>query len=282
MLHRYQCRYISFVIMTASYALPLVCPVNRRPKTSIRGRLSSHERVCRAESPHFPGPTHTTMPAITTHSPGKEELVAWADRWLHRSVLRSSYLQGLYLLALLTSHLPPSQWSCGQPWSWTLHFFHFCLVCKSIYCCIHSFPMCFTGTPKKTVTSGIGSGHSQLSSHLCNCFFSVFQGLFDGSVSLHPSAAPYQFFGCVNEHHVCFPRADSLGSFLFLWYFSSCLQLSADFCLCLFTCLTKDNGKRLYTSLKQPLTYLLLHHLRLQMIANPHAFFSVSIQVSSN
>lgn len=74
--------------------------------------LSSHERVCRAESPHFPGPTpttHTTLPAITTHSPGKEELVARADRRLHRSVLRSSYLQSLYLLALLTSHLPPSQ-----------------------------------------------------------------------------------------------------------------------------------------------------------------------------
>lgn len=217
----------------------------------------------------------------------------------HTLLVRKSWLleltdgfTGLYCVALIFRafisllswppiYLPHSE-AVGSPDLELSTSSHICLVCKSIYCCIHSFPMCFTGTPKKTVTSGIGSGHSQLSSHLCNCFFSVFQGLFDGSVSLHPSAAPYQFFGCVNEHHVCFPRADSLGSFLFLWYFSSCLQLSADFCLCLFTCLTKGNGKRLYTSLKQPLTYLLLHHLRLQMIANPHAFFSVSIQVSSN
>lgn len=166
--------------MTTSYASPLVCPVNRWPKTSIRGHVVCQAMsVCRTESPHFPGPTPTictTLPAITTRSSGKEELVAWADRRLHRSVLRSSISTVfISLLSWPPIYLPRSE-AVGSPDLELSTPSHICLVCKSIYCCIHSFPMCFTGTPEKAVTSDVGSGHSQLSSHLCTWFFFSISG----------------------------------------------------------------------------------------------------------
>lgn len=110
----------------------------------------------------------------------------------HTLLVRKSWLleltdgfTGLYCVALIFRafisllswppiYLPHSE-AVGSPDLELSTSSHICLVCKSIYCCIHSFPMCFTGTPKKTVTSGIGSGHSQLSSHLCNCFFQYFR-----------------------------------------------------------------------------------------------------------
>lgn len=111
----------------------------------------------------------------------------------HTLLVRKSWLleltdgfTGLYCVALIFRafisllswppiYLPHSE-AVGSPDLELSTSSHICLVCKSIYCCIHSFPMCFTGTPKKTVTSGIGSGHSQLSSHLCNCFFFSISG----------------------------------------------------------------------------------------------------------
>lgn len=48
----------------------------------------------------------------------------------------------------------------------------------------------------------------------------------------------------IYEHPVCFPQFGLLGSFIFLWWFSSCLQvINTDFCLCSSMCLTRGGGK---------------------------------------
>ena len=65
--------------------------------------------------------TSTPRCLLPLHSCGKEELVAGADRPLHRSILCSSISMAFISFLPLTSHLPLSQGTCGQPWSWTLH-----------------------------------------------------------------------------------------------------------------------------------------------------------------
>lgn len=57
--------------------------------------------------------TSTPCCLLPPHTSRKEELVAGADRPLHRSVLCIS--MAFISLLLLASHLPSSQGTCGQP-----------------------------------------------------------------------------------------------------------------------------------------------------------------------